>query len=180
MKNIFRKNWGHIVVWTLMFLFFISAPRLHSKLFLDQGKPIQFDSDLPKSTPEGQFALMGLDSMRFDGEDVYQLWGWAFLTRDPTVNQIDYERTLVLKSDSHVYFFPITTTPTRNVQETFNTLDLDLTNTWFYTLIAKDFISLGRYRVGIIFEHHTEGTSFYLKTNGVIIRTPNHLVLETK
>jgi hypothetical protein len=179
MKNFIVRNWKHGLIWLFMIAFFIFAPTVYAKFYLKQGMPLQIKDSYPqKKTRRANFSIDGLNPTVFGGEKVYKLWGWVFQTEDLSAEQADYERILVLKSNSNIYFFPLTTEPSQDVQDAYKTLNLDLMNVRFYTLIAKDFIALGNYHLEIIFKHRTNGTSFYRKTGEIVIRTPNRLILE--
>jgi hypothetical protein len=179
MKNIIIKNWGHGLIWLFMIVFFIFAPPVYAKFCLKQGLPLQFKDSFPQSdTKRVKFAFDGLEPLFSGGKKIYKLKGWAFQTENPDTEQIDYERILVLRSNTNIYFFPLTTEPSGDIQEAYKDLNLELINVRFHTYIAMDFIAPGSYRLEMIFKHRTNGTSFYKKIKGIVTRTPNRLILE--
>ena len=178
MKININKNWVHGLIWLLMIIFFVFFPPVYAKFHSKQGIPVQIEYDFLQQTEDVEYAVDGLDTIVYDGENLYRFWGWAFQTKDLSEKQSDYERILVIRSNSNIYFFPLTAMPSQDIQVAYKGLNMDLTNVRYSAFIAKDFIAPGIYSVEIIFKHRINGTSFYRKTDVKMIRTPNRLVIK--
>lgn len=174
-----KKNWIHIFIWVMMFAYIISAPRLHTNFFLSQGKPVAIRESIPTETEQIRLNVDALDLIVQDRQEVYQLYGWAFSTLDPGLSPDRYEREILLISSSQkVYVFSIVTVSRPGVQEFFKDLNMNLTESGFSTLIAKDVLPIGEYRIGIVFRDPSTGQSYYTdKPKRVLLRTPNSLSL---
>ena len=157
MLNLLRKNRLHILVWTLMLIYQVFAPGLYTRFVLLNGKPIQVNGELPAETDQNKYSIDGLDPIVYEGQDLYKLWGWAFLNVDPSKTPDMYEQEIVLTSRSRYYFFPAKSVPRPGVQEAFKNLNMNLINSGFSTLIAMDVIRPGKYSVGIVFRYQPCG-----------------------
>jgi len=177
MLNLLRKNRLHILVWTLMLIYQVFAPVLYARFVLLNGKPIQVNGELPAETDQNKYSIDGLDPIVYEGQDLYKLWGWAFLSADPSKTPEMYVREILLTSGSRHYYFPTTSVQRQGVQDTFKDLNMDLINSGFSTLIAKDVIWPGKYSVGIVFRYQPCDCAYYVATNNVVIRTANQLQL---
>lgn len=179
MTVLLKKNWIHIFIWAMMFAYIISAPRLHTYFFLKQGKPITISESIPTETDQIRLNVDALDLIVQDRQEVYLLWGWAFSTLDPSLSPDMYEREILLISSSQkVYAFSINTVSRTGVQEVFKDLNMNLTESGFSTLISKDVLPVGEYRIGIVFRNPSTGLSYYTDNpKRILLRTPNSLSL---
>jgi hypothetical protein len=172
MATFIQKNWIHIVIWVGMLIYVMAATPFYARYVLKDGKPIAFDEELPQRTKRITYSLDRFDPVVLRGQSLYHLFGWAFVSGDPTSTA--YERLLVLQSDSHTYFFSIADYTRPDLQNRFPDLHLPL-DTGFAVHISKDAIEQGIYRIGFLFKHRENGTQYYLLTNEKIMRTPNKL-----
>ena len=179
MTEFLKKNRIHILIWAMMFVYIISAPRLHTNFFLKQGKPIAVSRSIPAETDQIKLNVDALDLIVQDRQEVYLLWGWAFSTLDPSLSPDMYEREILLISPSQkVYAFSIDTVSRPGVQEFFKDLNMNLTESGFSTLISKDVLPVGEYRIGIVLRDPSTGLSYYTdKPKRILLRTPNSLSL---
>jgi hypothetical protein len=175
MLNVLKKGGFHIVVWALMVTYVVSAPDLYVRFVLKNGKPVQLSDGLPTVTYQISFSVDRMDPMVLDGQDLFNLWGWAFLREEP--DQSQYERFIVLKSDTNTYFFQTQSADRPDVQEAFPDLTINVLNSGFSTLISKDVIQLGSYQIGIFFKQSSDNAVYYVVTNKMIVRTGNQLQL---
>lgn len=161
-----------------MLLYLLFAQDLHTYFFLEQGKPARVDESLPKEMKEITLKVDGLDQVILQKEELYTLWGWAFLESDTALPPHMYKREIVLTSGSKTYFFSTNSVERLGVQDAFEELNLDLTQSGFSTLISKDVLPLGEYRVGMIFIDPSTGSAYYSdKPRVVLLREPNGLSL---
>jgi len=140
------------------------------------GKPVQVNVELPATVSESR---SGVDALVIYNEQgrVYQLWGWAFPMVDRSIPTGDYERQVVLATPTGNYVFASETVERTDVQEYFNDLGMELTNSGFSALISKDVIELGEYRLGIVFRNPQDNTVYYVDTRKILINTPDQLRL---
>jgi hypothetical protein len=177
MLNILRKGWVHLLVWTAMIVYLVLAPNLYANYFIKNGKPIQFREGLPAVTDQISYSVSSLVSTMSDGQEIYNLWGWAFLHEE--ADQSQYERFIVLKSDKRDFFFPVKSFERPEVQKAFPDLKIDVTNSGFSTYISKDAISPGSYRIGIVFRNKLNNFTSYVSSNKMIINDGKLLQLKT-
>ena len=170
-----KKYRFHILVWLFMLGYLTFAPDLYVRFVLKNGKPIQFQEKLPAATDMISFWVDRIDPVVSQGQVLYNLWGWAFLREEP--DQSQYERFIVLRSDSQNYYFLAQTNERLDVEEAFPELTIDVSNSGFSTLIAKDAIRPGSYHIGIIFRHQSGNFIYFAATENVLVRTPNQLQL---
>ena len=162
-----------------MFVYIISAPRLHTNFFLKQGKPLAIRESVPAEAEQIKLNIDALDLIVQDRQEVYRLYGWAFSTLDPSLSPEMYEREILLISSlQRIYAFSIDTVSRPGVQEFFKDLNMNLTESGFSTLISKDVLPVGEYRIGIVFRDPSTGLSYYTdKPKRILLRTPNSLSL---
>jgi hypothetical protein len=179
MQKFIKKNWFHIVAWTVILVYFAVAPDLYVLFFLKNGKPLQIDGNLPTETDQIKFRIDNLEEVKYEGQNIYRLYGWAFSTMYKEVPPDMYEREIVLTSNSNTYFFPIENLKRPGVQDVYKYLQMDLVDSGFLTLISKDVILPGEYRVGIVFKNLLNNSAYYAdKPKRTVIRTPNNLFLK--
>ncbi len=170
------KAWPHGLFFSLIFLFIFVAPVIHDEYFVNQGKPIAMNIELPPETNSIQFALDGLEI--FNSQDVYNLTGWAFLTVNKRYASGEYERLLVLQSLYANYVFQADTTKRIDIQTVFQDLGMDVIMSGLSALIFKDSVPQGTYSLGLIFKNKSDGSAYYVDLNQCVTRTPNWFWLE--
>jgi hypothetical protein len=160
-----------------MLIYFIFAPSLYSRFVLNNGKNIQYDEKLPRETGRISYYFDNLEPVVIDGEELSSLWGWAFLQEEP--DQSQYERIVVLKSDSRIYFFPTQSFQRSDVQAAFSDLGIDIQDSGFSTYISKEVIRPGSYRIGFVFKNQMTDEIFYSLSNNILVRTANQFQFES-
>jgi hypothetical protein len=178
--KVFNKYWLHVVIWIAMALYFLFAPDLFLRVFVQAGKPLQTDAVIPVESDRITFVVEELGSYIQGGESLYNLYGWAFIIPKPGQQAESYIREIILASDKKVYSFPVKS-EYRNpgTQSFFTDLAVDLNTLGFNTLIAEDAIRPGKYRVGIIFKNSSTGSAYYWdKPAHYLIKTPNRLTFK--
>lgn len=171
MINFFKKNKFHILVWIVMLIYLNAAYGLYS-LFLSKGRPVSFDLESSVKTKQIKYSI---DS--FNNKASYDiLSGWAVLTEEH--DQSQYERLIMLQSDTKTYFFPLTSTKRPDLQKIFKKSKIDVQKAGFNAHISSNFIQPGSYLIGIVFRLKTSNVSYYIVTDRLILRTPNHFQLK--
>lgn len=172
-----KKHWVHILVWLLMLTYVIFAPSLYGRFVLKSGKSIQFPEELPKETGRISYYFDNMELIVIDGQELSSLWGWAFLQEEP--DQSQFERIVVLKSDSNTYFFPTQSFQRSDVQAAFSNLGIDVQNSGFSTYLSKDVVRPGSYRIGFVFKNQTTNAIYFELSNKIIVRTANQFQFES-
>jgi hypothetical protein len=174
MLSLIQKNWIHILVWIMMSIYVVTAPDIYTRLILKEGKPVQFDLEIPKPTDQISYSVDRLDFIK--GQGLFNLWGWSFLRGDR--NQADYERWIILQSSTKTYFYISESFQRPELQSAFKDIDIDLSHAGFFVHISKYAIEPGTYKIGILFRHKSGDTLQYVITNKTIVRTPNQIRMD--
>lgn len=169
-----QKNWIHVLVWMGMLIYVALAPKMYTRFFLKDGKPVPFDHALPQPSKQISYSLDRLDPAIFHGQNLYDLWGWSFIKKQS--DQSVYERYIVLQSDNHTYFFPAAKTARPEVSRLYSDLQLG-PNIGFSAYISEDVIERGTYRIGLLFMNRADGDIDYTLTNKRLVKTANMLQL---
>jgi hypothetical protein len=149
------------------------ARDLYVRFFLEDGKPVAVQADLPAESDHVNAHVDLFEPIVYNGQFLYSVVGWAYSTADPYMQPDDYERQVVLISDEINYFFPITTYPRPDIQEGFESLGMQLTSSGFRALIAPEIVTPGIYRTGVVFYDRNRRTAYYALASKSLIRTPN-------
>jgi hypothetical protein len=165
----------HVMAWSAMILYLMVAPDLYARFFVRDGMPLTIRHNLPPATDQILYAVDRLDLVILHGQSGYNLRGWAFIKEE--ADQSVYDRYVVLHSKSQMYFFPTKVEIRPGVQETFESLNLNVLHSGYRTYIAKDAVPRGSYQVGIVFVHKANETIHFVSTNKFIERTANHISL---
>ncbi len=170
-----RSTWIHIALFAAMILYLVIAPMVEVKFFIRQGKPIQLSGALPEPTDLVNHAVDEAKEVVFQGEKIYRVNGWSFLTT--ATDLADYDIYLVLNSPRRNYFYLTNPVRRRDIPRAFPEVKLDLTNSGFVLFMARDALPVGEYRISLLYQHKESGERVYQKTQRMLVRTPNLLLL---
>jgi len=177
---------GHIMLWLIAALYLLVSPSIYYHLFPQEGKPLEVWKQQPKEKGNIRYNVEDCkfwseDRVSYEEGETYALWGWAFLDTGPGTMQTDFDRFVVLYDDVNAYVFPMQDYRRPGVQDRFKDLGLgDLTYSGFYSVISRNALAVGKYGIGLLFKHKQDGTSHYIQTSKMLVRSPNHLSLERK
>lgn len=176
----------HILLWSIAALYLLFSPALYYHLFPQEGKPIEVRKQQPEETGGIRY---GVDDCKYwskgrashtEGE-TYALWGWAFPNMGLDVSEANFERFIVIYDPANAYIFPMQAYQRPDVQEAFKDLGVtDLASSGFYAVISRNALEVGEYGIGILFKHKQEDISHYIQTDKILVRSPNHLFLESR
>jgi len=175
---------GHIVFWSTAILYLLFSPSLRYQLFLQAGKPLEILNTPPNENGEIQYNVEKVDywsenRVIHEKSETYALRGWAFVNEGPHTQQTDFDRFIVIYDDKKVYIFPMLVASRTDVQDFFKDNGLSgLVSSGFNAVISRNSLPIGEYDIGILFRHTQDDTSYYIQTNRVLMRTPNHLLLK--
>ena len=176
----------HILLWSIAVLYLLFSPSLSYHLFSWEGKPLEVWKRQPEKTGGIRYNVEDLkywskNMASYQEGETYALWGWAFLDIDPKTLQADLDRFVVIYNDANAYVFPMQVYRRPGVQDTFKDLGLsDLTSSGFYAVISRNALTVGEYGISLLFKHKQDGTIHYIQTNKILVRSPNHLLIERK
>ncbi len=177
MLKLLFKNWFHFIIWPLMIVYIFIAPGFVDNASLKYGRPIELSVGDLKTSDMVVANADELQAIDYDSQYLYSMLGWAFSAADPNVPIEDYTRYLLLQSDSHKYYFVLEAYARPDIETGFRDIALDLTNSGFKAMIAKEFIAPGKYKIGILFRSPNTGQDYFVWTQQHIIRTSNQISL---
>lgn len=176
----------HILLGSIAVLYLLFSPSLSYHLFSQEGKPLEVWKQQPKETGVIRYNVEDLkywskNMAVYEEGETYALWGWAFLDIEPNILLADFDRFVIVYNHADAYVFPMQVYLRPGVQETFADLGLsDLTSSGFYAVISRNALTVGKYGIGLLFKHKQDGTIRYIQTDKILVRSPNHLLIERK
>jgi hypothetical protein len=176
------KIWLHILLWVLIFFYFVFAPDLLTLVFARNGKPLQIDGGIPAESDRINFVIEDLVPYVKDGEDLYELIGWAFITPEQGISSDLFVPEILLVSNERTYSFSVRTGYRKpDLPRKFTDLDINFDRLGLSVLIAGDAIKPGMYRIGVVFRNASDSSAFYRdKPVYYLVKTPNTLRFERK
>ncbi len=184
--SIVKRYFWHILLWSIAVLYLVFSPSFFYQFFVQDGKPLEVWEQQPEESGGIRY---NIEDLKYWAENIeiheegetYALWGWAFLDIGQKVEQENFDRFILLSDHADSYVFPVQVYPRQGVHDAFKNLDLgDLTSSGFYAVIAKNALPYGTYSVGLLLTREHNEEQYYIKTNKELLRTPNHLKLETQ
>ena len=172
----------HVLLWALMFFYFVFAPDLFTLLFAKNGKPLQVVTTLPVESDRIHLVVEDLVPHVKDGENVYELYGWALIIPEEGLLPASFTREVILISNERNYHFSARSGyRSPDLPSELAGANIDFNTLGFSALIAEDAIKPGEYRVGIVFRDPATGSAFYWdKPASYLIKTPNTLTWKRK
>jgi hypothetical protein len=164
----------HLGLWMVMVIYLIAAPFGYTRFYLVEGKPTPLTQTLPSTTDEIKFYIDVHAPIKYRGQELFQLVGWAFLLGD--TGKIPYDRYIVLKSDSNTYFYAVNSIRRLDVERAYKDLNQYLSYSGYTTLISKDLLPKGNYHIGILFKDPSGPSTYYYDSMKLLERTPNNLI----
>lgn len=170
-----RSAWIHIALFAGMLLYLVIAPMVEVRYFIRAGKPTQLDGSIPNPTEQINHAVDECKEVLFQGDKFYRVNGWSFLT---TANDLaEYDVYFVLNAAHHDYSYLTVPGGRRDVPRAFPDVKLDLSNSGFVVFLSRDALPIGKYRISLLYQHKESGERVYQKTQRMLVRTPNQLLL---
>ena len=165
-----------------MLSYFLFAPDLFASVFIKNGKPLQIDVPMPSESHHINFVLEDLVPYVKDGENLYELFGWAFMHPEAGIDPGSLDPEIMLVSDERNYLFSVRSGYRKpELPEKFSDLQLNFDSLGFNALLLEDSIQPGKYRVAVVFRNTSDGSAFYRdKPVYYLVKTPNTLRLERK
>jgi hypothetical protein len=170
MKNWITRNQKHLIIWAILIVYLFAANPIYIHFFLKNGKPVSENIALPPAAKTVVFKLADMQPVRIDGQDLYQIRGFAFQNYDPSLaNTI----TIVLSSKTQNIAFSTSSVDHPNMIESYPGYTQSMDHDEFSMLLADRVLEPGTYQVGILLEQTGGTTRSYVATGSTIIKTPN-------
>lgn len=174
MKNWIKGAGKHFIIGGLLIIYLLSANSLFVAFFLRNGKPVQEKTALPPETDQIYFHIDSLSPVRYDGEDLYELRGYAFTKT--AAEPADFTIKIVLHSPTQDLVFNREPVARPDVTQALqSTYKKNLDKSGFRMFISKDVLKIENYQIGILLEGKQGSSRYYIKTGQYIERTPNTL-----
>ncbi|HOW91707.1 MAG TPA: hypothetical protein PK883_05255 [Anaerolineaceae bacterium] len=166
----------HFLLWGLMILYLFIAPVIKDRVTIVIGKPVEVEGAQVVDSDRIRSAVNRLSEARVDGQWVYRVQGWSFITDD--MDQTNYDIFLVFSNDKNFYFFETTPKKRSDIEEAYPEVEIDLTNSGFDAFIAKETIANGRYEIGMLYRNKTSGEFAYSRMDRTLVKTINDIQME--
>jgi len=178
MKKSLSKYLVPVLIAVATLAYFFISPIVQQKMALRASSLTVVSEPLP---PVTQDARMYVDQIRLSNvkDEVYQMDGWGFLILDSKLAPTDYERTILLVSDTEVFAIPTTNVPRKDVQKTFEQLGLDLKDSGFAGVFPMNAIPRGDYVISLLFTL-PDGTQARYNSKFELTKTFNSMQLVLK
>jgi hypothetical protein len=170
MENWIAGKRKHFLIWSLLLIYVFSANRLYIQYFLKNGKPERADILLPAESTGITYKITDLEPVRIDGENLYQLRGYAFFAAHPLQeNKI----SIILSTPSHNLVFPTKAAEHPNMIASYKGFKKGMEGAEFRLLLSEQVLDPGVYQIGILLEGTSGGNQGFITTGSTIKRTPN-------
>lgn len=171
MKSWIKGSQKHFVFWSVFLLYAFSAVPLYNHFLLKNGKPAGNEQAF---SPSGDvtFKLGDLRPVVLDGQDFYELKGFAFNKKQPTApNSI----SIILNGQGQNLIFHTNAAPYPDMIASSKGYTKAMDHAEFRWLLAKNVLKPGKYQIGILLEAKDGSKRSYVPTGAVLNRTPNTL-----
>ena len=171
MKRWIIANQKHLIVWAVLLIYLASANQLYINLILKEGKPVSKNDALPSELRPIVYQLSDvLQPVRRNGENLFQLSGYAFFQDNPLeptqIKILLYSPTLKLTFPTQAAQYP-------DMIQSYSGYKPGMDSAQFNLLLSKNTLKPGTYQVYILLESLTDESQVYVMTGGTILKTPN-------
>jgi hypothetical protein len=166
----------HFAILAVLLVYLFAANPIYTHFFLKNGKPVSSNVALPAPSSTMVynsrivFKLADMQPVRIDGQNLYQIRGFAFEASNPVKeNKI----SIVLSTKNQNQVFPTSTVPHPNMIQSYSGYTKGMDHDEFSMLLSDAVLKPGTYQVGILLEEIGGSTRSYVRTGSVIKKTPN-------
>ena len=173
MRKWIKATYKHfIAIAILIFYVFIANP-LYVRFVLKDGKPLGTPATLPTVSKDVVYHLSDqIQSLRVNGQDLYELKGYAFFKANPEqANNI----TVILSSLAGNSAFSTRPVALPNMIESYPGYNKGMDQAEFSLLLSQNAFAPGTYNIGILLQNKAGSGQAYVLTGGAIKKTPNTL-----
>lgn len=175
MKILTKKYLLHILIITLSIAFFFAAPLVEQKIALRQSGMGVFKSQLPEETTDARLLVDTLRIKQLKNQ-IYEIRGWGFMILDSKLGPDDYQRSILLISDTNTFEMPVINEAKDTVLEVYKDLDLPILNAGYKCDFSKIALPKGLYTVAMLFTL-PDNQQFWFDSNAKILKTHNTIEL---
>jgi len=173
MKKWILSNQKHLIMWAVLLIYLASANQLYVNLVLKEGKPVSKNDPLPTETRPIVYQLSDtLQPVRRNGEDLYELNGYAFF-QDAPVEPTQIK--IVLYSPTLKLTFPTQAAQYPDMIESISEYKPGMDEAQFSLLLSKNALKPGTYQICVLLVGNTGEDQAYVMTTGTILKTPNKI-----
>lgn len=172
------QNWiigkqKHLFFLGILLIYLFAANPVYVHFFMKNGKPSGQNIALPAATKDVVFALNDLQPVRYEGQNLYELRGFAFQKARPEqVNKI----TVVLSNGSRNVVFATQPVQYPNMIQSYQGYTPAMDSAEFSMLVSNDGLAPGAYKIGILLEQvKGGGERVFVQTSATIKKTPNSI-----
>jgi hypothetical protein len=173
MKRWILANQKHLIVWAVLLIYVASANQLYVNLILKEGKPVSKNDPLPAEARPIVYQLSDtLQPVRRDGENLFELSGYAFFQDNPLE---ETQIKILLFSPTLNLTFPTQPAQYPDMIQSFSGYKPGMDHAQFTLLLSKNTLKPGTYQVYIMLESLTGEDQVSVMTGGTILKTPNKI-----
>jgi hypothetical protein len=174
LKDFVRRHYVALIVVLLLVLNYALFNTIYVNFFLHVGKATKV-GEIQAQELTGKYAIDKHGEARFDGQETYQMIGWAF-PEIMAVPLADYRKQIVLINDQSVgyYFDPLDMTRI-DVTRAFVKLGVNVDQSGWLVNISKYVLPKGRYNLAFLFLPPDSSGPLLFRTSVYLTRTANTL-----
>jgi hypothetical protein len=167
-----KRSYKHLIYWGVLIVYLLAAYPIYTAYFIKNGKPVGTIAQIPQATSSIIYNLVELRPVVYQGENLYELKGFAFLQDRPTqVNKI----TIILSTNNQNIAFSTNSVPSADMIKSYANFKPGMEPAEFSMLISKEVLNPGLYRIGVLLDDTQGSGSSYVLTGSSIKQTPNTL-----
>ncbi len=176
MKRWINGKEKHFAVLAVLLVYLFAANPIYVHFFLKNGKPVSSNVALPApantmvSNTKVVYKLADMQPVRIDGQNLYQIRGFAFRASSP---EEENKISIVLSALGQNLVFPTSTVPHPNMIQSYSGYTQGMDHDEFSMLLSNAVLKPGTYQVGILLEETGGSIRSYVRTGAVIKKTPN-------
>ena len=172
MVNWISSRKFHFVFWAALIVFVFSGNSLYTHFILKNGVPYQPGQALPAESKDIFYKFGNFATIRVDGQDLYELRGFAFKTSDPLAkNKI----SIVLRSASDTLVIATRPITVPGMIRSYTGYKTGMDVAEFSLFLSQTVFKPGVYQLGVLLEDQAGTNRTFLMTNSSIQITPNTL-----
>ena len=174
LRNYFTRYYKILIVVFLLMLNYALFNTLYVNLFLHVGKATSVGV-IQSSEQAGKYAIDKHGEARFDGQETYQMVGWAFPEK-MSLPLADYHKQIVLIDEHSIgyYFEPMEMTRV-DVTKAFTDLGVNVDQSGWLVNISKYVLPKGKYNLAFLFSPSDGSEPILCKSDVYLTRTANTL-----
>jgi len=168
------RNWyKHFIAVALLIIYVFAANPLYVRFFLKDGKPLGTQVALPNTSKDVIYQLGDqIQSLRVNGQDLYQLNGYAFFQYN---HEQENNITVILSKATGNMAFATRPVALPNMIESYPGYTKGMDHAEFSLLLSQNALAPGTYHIGILLQNKNGAGQSYVLTGGLLKKTPNTL-----